>query len=504
MTAMEAISPAEQRFEAIRRVSGLAAGPLVFVFFYFIPTGLPEAAHRLLSVFALVMVFWLTEAIPLPATALLGAALNAALGVASAEVVFAPFANPIVFLFIGSFILAESITANGLDRRFAFSVFSIRFFQRSPLGVLAAMGAVSAIISMWVSNTATAAMMLPVGLGLLGTLKEAGVISDGRELKTYSSAMMLMLAYGASVGGIATPIGTPPNLIGIGMIEEFAGVRITFFEWMVFALPITAVMFGSLVFILGRGCRSAKKDISGINDYVRKSRQELGGWGMGEIYTAIAFLLAIALWVAPSAVAGFFGKGSAASRLLSGRLDEGVVAVSAAVLLFFLPTSVKGLKFAISWERALKIDWGTIILFGGGLSLGKLMFSTGLAKEFGGAITGVSGATSLWGVTAVGTVFAIIISETTSNTTSASMVIPIMVAIAKGAGIPPIPVALGACLGASFGFMLPVSTPPNAIVYGSGLVPILTMAKKGIVFDVVGFFIIMAGLMVMSPIMGWV
>ncbi|MEK7680266.1 MAG: SLC13 family permease, partial [Deltaproteobacteria bacterium] len=190
-------------------------------------------------------------------------------------------------------------------------------------------------------------------------------------------------------------------------------------------------------------------------------------------------------------------------RLLSARLNEGVVAALAAALLFVLPVSFKKGEYTISWERAARIDWATILLFGGGLSLGELMFSTGLAEYLGSHLIGWTGAERLWTITAVGIVFSIILSETTSNTASANMAIPVMVAVAVGAGVSPIPPALGACLGASFGFMLPVSTPPNAIVYGSGLVPILSMVKKGIIFDIGGFVIIMLGLMILAPLMGW-
>lgn len=179
------------------------------------------------------------------------------------------------------------------------------------------------------------------------------------------------------------------------------------------------------------------------------------------------------------------------------------MALAAACLLFVLPISFRNREFTMTWERASRIDWGTIILFGGGLSLGGLMFSTGLASYMGGAITGITGASSLLAITAAGTAFAIILSETTSNTASANMVIPVVIAIAQGMGVSPLPPALGACLGASFGFMLPVSTPPNAIVYGSGMVPILSMVRKGVLFDIGGFFIIMAGLAVMCPLMGW-
>ncbi|MEE9613959.1 MAG: SLC13 family permease, partial [Thermodesulfobacteriota bacterium] len=305
--------------------------------------------------------------------------------------------------------------------------------------------------------------------------------------------------------------GTPPNVIGIGMIDSLAGVKITFFEWMTFALPITAVMFAYLFLMLSRSVApgapavaGGPSDREGVREYVRKARHGLGGWKRGEINTAVAFATAVTLWVLPSIVGLICGKESEAALFLSSRLNSGIVAVFAATLLFILPVSFRERRFTMDWSGAVRIDWGTILLFGGGLSLGKLMFSTGLAESFGHGLTGLTGATGLWSITAVSTLMAIILSETTSNTASANMVIPVTIAIALSMGISPLPPALGACLGASFGFMLPVSTPPNAIVYGSGMVPILSMVRKGILFDIGGFFIIMAGLMVMCPLMGWV
>ena len=504
----EALSPSEERFERWRRDIGLLAGPVVFIIIYFIPIpSLSKEAHTLAAVLGLVLIFWLSEAIPIPATAILGAILNVILGVALAREVFAPFADPIVFLFIGSFILAEAITLHGLDKRFAFAIFSIKFVGESPYRVLFACGLIAAVVSMWVSNTAATAMMLPITLGVLHAMdeihREAGRVSNIRG-SSYATGMMLIIAYGASVGGIATPIGTPPNLIGIGLIQSLAGLKITFFEWMIFALPLTMIMFVLLYLVILFLHPPRMIKLEGMRGYVELAQARLGTWKVGEINTAVAFSAAVFLWIFPSIVSMSYGKDSGISKFLSGRLDEGVVAVMAAVLLFILPVSWKEKKFTITWERAVKIDWGTILLFGGGLSLGKLMFSTGLAEVIGKGLTEVTGASSLWGITAIATFMAIVVSETTSNTASANMVIPIMIALANGAGVSPIPPALGACLGASFGFMLPVSTPPNAIVYGSGLVPILRMVRAGIVFDILGFLIILGGLMILCPLMGWV
>lgn len=504
----EVLSPTEEKFERWRRSIGFFLGPVVFLTIYLLPIqSLSPQAHTLAAILGLVIIFWISEAIPIPVTAILGAILNIILGVAPTKEVFAPFADPIIFLFIGSFILAEAITLNNLDKRFAFAIFSIRFIGESPYRILLACGAISAVISMWLSNTATAATMLPITIGVLKTMdgihKEAGRVTNIAN-SGYATGMMLIVAYGASVGGIATPIGTPPNLIGIGLIQNLAGVKITFFEWMKFAMPLTVVMFVLLYFLIRFLHPPDTVSLKGIKGYIKKARERLGKWSRGEINTAVAFSVAVLLWILPSLVSMIFGKDAHLSVFLSSRLDEGVVAMLAASLLFVLPVNWNEKNFTIHWERAVKIDWGTILLFGGGLSLGKLMFSTGLADAMGKVLVNITGVSSLWGITAAGTLLAIIISETTSNTASANMVIPIMIALAKEANVSPIPPALGACLGASFGFMLPVSTPPNAIVYGSGIVPILSMVRAGIIFDCIGFLVIVGGLMILCPLMGLV
>src|SRR3990167_7347411 len=375
----EVLSPTEERFERWRRNIGFFFGPLVFLILYFTPIpSLSQQAHTLAAILGLAIIFWISEAIPIPVTAILGAILNVILGVAPAKEVFAPFADPIVFLFIGSFIIAEAITLHHLDKRFAFAIFSLKFIGENPYRVLFACGVISAIISMWMSNTAATAMMLPITLGVLKAMdeahREAGRASNIASSR-YATGMMLIIAYGASVGGIATPIGTPPNLIGIGLIQSLAGLKITFFEWMTFAVPLTFIMFLLLYLIISLLHPPHIIKLDGIKDYIELAQARLGTWKVGEINTAVAFSAAVFLLIFPSIVSMSYGKDSGISKFLSGRLDEGVVAVMAAVLLFILPVSWKEKKFTITWERAVKIDWGTILLFGGGLSLGKLMFS---------------------------------------------------------------------------------------------------------------------------------
>jgi sodium-dependent dicarboxylate transporter 2/3/5 len=359
-------------------------------------------------------------------------------------------------------------------------------------------------------------MMLPIALGILGALHEMRVRTgratgqmDARQWP-FATGMMLMIAYAASIGGIGTPVGSPPNLIGIGLIRNSTGIDISFFRWMAVAVPMLLLMALVLFFLLhwlhpsaGDTPRGAFDDgDSGMHTYIEQEKARLGGWTRGQINTLLAFGVAVALWILPGALALAGQQDSAVASWLGTHLPEAVVALIAAMLLFILPVQLREGRFTLTWEEAVGIDWGTILLFGGGLALGTLMFDTGVAGAIGHGLAGELGASSLWALTFASIGIGIVLSETTSNTAAANMVIPVAIAIATAAGVNPIPPALGACFGASYGFMLPVSTPPNAIVYGSGLVPIPKMMRAGLIFDVLGLFIIWGGLRVMCPLLG--
>jgi len=500
ITIEEKLSSTEIKFEKWRKTIGLFLGPLVFIILLFLPfSNLSSPAHKLLAILGLVVTFWVTEPIPIPITALLGALMCVILGVGSDKDVLAPFADPIVFLFIGSFILAEAMKVHRLDRRFAYAILSLSWVGNSSNRLLFAMGLACAFVSMWISNTATTAMFFPIALGILKALEE---IDEKTKFKNLSTGMMLLVAYAASVGGIATPVGTPPNLIGIGMIDRILGNKISFFQWISFALPITVIMFLVLFFLIIILHPPEKKKLSGIREYIKEKKKGLGKWKRGEKNALLAFLIAVTLWILPGLFAVLGIGFSQHQAFFKSHLPEGIVALIAACLLFFLPVNWKEREFTLSWKQAVNIDWGTIILFGGGLTLGSLMFSTKLADAIGSTLLGITGASSQWGITFLAIFLGILMSETTSNTASANMVIPVMIAISQTSGTSPIPPALGACLGASFGFMLPVSTPPNAIVYSSGRIPITRMIKTGILFDLTGLILIWLGLRILCPLLG--
>lgn len=493
---VSALSPAEQRFDRWRQTGGLLAGPVMFLIVWLLPlSGLSTEAHRLAAIVSLVVVWWVTEAIPIPATALIGAALTVVCGVTGAEQAFAPFASPIIFLFIGSFMISRAVSDHGLDRRLAYSLLSLKVVQGSLTRVAVAVGGLTLLLSAWMSNTATAAMMLPVALGVLN--------ASGAGGPRLGSPFLLTIAYAASIGGIITPVGSPPNLITIGMLDRISGIDITFLAWIVVAAPISLCVGAALFVMTGRRLASAGRLGHAAVSFLER-HQPSTRWTPGQRNCAIAFCLAVVLWVTPGLVALIASPDSTVYRVLVTRLDESVVAIGAAGLLFLLPTNWKRREFTLGWESAARIDWGTILLFGGGLSLGHLMFTTGLAEQIGTTTVAVSGAESLWAITAMAIVMGMVMTEVTSNTAATNMLVPVLIAICEASGCSPVPPALGACLAASMAFMLPISTPPNAIVYGAGLVRITEMIRYGVLLDVVAAIIIWVGLRLLCPVLGLV
>jgi len=505
--AKETLSAGEERFEYWRNTIGLFLGPLIGFILYLVPMpDLTPQAHILAAILGLIVTWWICEPVPIPITALLGAVLCVVFGVADAKTVFAPFADPIIFLFLGSFILAEAKAIHGLDKRFAYAIMSMKFVGNSAARILIAYGFICAFLSMWISNTAATAMMFPIGLGIIYAM--GGIVSErtGKDIDPtklrFGMGMMLMAAYAASTGGIGTPVGTPPNLIGIAMIENQCKVKIPFFQWMVITVPILILLFALLFFLLYYLHKPEIADIEGSHEYVKREKAKLGTWRRGEKNAVIAFCIAVSLWIIPGILAVMVGSDASLSKTYARLMPEGVAALIGAGLLFLLPVNWKKKEFTISWKQAVKIDWGTLLLFGGGISLGNLMFSTKLAEVVGQGLLHLSGATSLWSITLGAIFIAIIVSETSSNTASANMVVPVMIALSMAAGLNPIPPAVGATLGASWGFTLPVSTPPNAIVYGSGMVPITKMIRAGILYDILGGMVIWIGLRIMLPVAG--
>jgi len=456
----------------------------------------PEA-HRLAVIVVAVVVLWVTEALPLAVTALLGAVACVLAGVAPAKEVFRAFADPLIFLFIGSFLLAEAIRLHGLDRRLAFGVLSVPWVGERPRRILAAVAAVTVVISAFISNTCTAAMMVAIVTGILAAVEDASR-SDRRPAAGFATGLFLCVAFAASIGGLATPIGTPPNLIGLGFIRNELDVDVSFLGWCAIGVPVVAVMTALAVAVLSWMFPAGIDRLEGVGKFVAAERQRLGSWTTGQRSVAWAFGATIVLWVLPGAALVVLGPEHSVSTWLKERLPEGVAALVGAILLFLLPGGKRDGRRgpALTWAEA-RIDWGIVLLYGGGMALGELCFTTGLAKAVGTSITGLIPAGPWAGpvLVIVAVVVAVVTSEFTSNTASANMVVPVVIALGQATGGDPVVAALAATMAASLGFMMPVSTPCNALVYGSGRIPLRSMMASGALLDVAGMIIISAALL---------
>jgi sodium-dependent dicarboxylate transporter 2/3/5 len=480
---LEAVSAAELRFERARRRAGLVLAPVAAVAVW---AALPDSpAHRLAALMAMIALLWITEAIPVAATALLAPALAVVGGVASPEDAFRAFGSPLLFLFVGSFLIAEAMRVHGLGERFARGVLRV---VRTRRGALIGLAAGTYTLSLWISNTAATAVWLPIALSVAAASGE----------RRFGAALVLAVAYGTSVGGVGTPVGTPPNLIGIKALSG-AGVELGFLTWMAVGLPIGLVMLGLLVgimswrFPVGRGALASHAG-------VRTS------WSRGEVATAAAFAIAVTLWILPGLLEVIVPDSSSA-KWTKVHLSEPVVALLASAVLFFWPIAPAGpgetgARRALGWQEATRIDWGTILLFGAGIMVGDLATRTGLAREWGEVLVETTGTQSLWAITALAIGASILLSEMTNNTATSNLMLPLVISLAQAAGVPVAPPALGATLGASFGFMLPISTAPNAMAYGTGQVTVPEMIRAGFVFDVLGFLVILAGLRLLCPLLG--
>lgn len=508
---LEKLSPMEERFERLRKQAGYVLAPITFVSLYFAPlrgldvldaqnsvTGHNHSAHALAAIMATTAVLWICESIPMVVTALAAAAACILFGVGTPEQVFSPFASFITFLFIGSFILAQAVFIHGLDKRFAYAILAHPWVGGRPSRILFGFGLATAFMSAWISNTATTAMMFAIGMSILAVFFREGGEGGKRIDPRFATGLMLMTSFAASVGGLATPIGTPPNMIGLAQLREKLNVDFSFFQWSLIGFPLVGVLFLFMFVYLNFFCRSGVREIQGGAAFLTERRRSLGPWTTSQKSTMFAFGITVALWILPGIVYLIAGSESEAYKSLKNPLNEGVVAVLGAVLLFLLPGDRDGR--AINWKEAAQIDWGIVLLYGGGFALGALADKTGLARAIGEGLSHHIPMSSDFAMLVFATTIAVLVSEATSNTASAQIIVPIVISTAQAANIDPMVPALGATFGASLGFMLPVSTPCNAIVYGSGYIPLTRMMRYGLLLDVAGIVVVVTMLKFFLPI----
>ena len=484
--------------EQIRKMTGAVLGPLCAIILWLMPIGgLSEQAHHLLAVMSLIAIWWITEPIAIPLTSVLGPTLCVILGIVPIKDAYEQFANPMIFLFMGGFLLAKGMMVNGLDKRIAYGIMSMKWVGDSPRRIFLAIGLACILCSGWVSNTATAAMMFPISLGLLEAIREM-MAENGKtiDLKNYKYAtgLMLMTAYACSIGGVMTPIGTPPNIIMIGFLQELApqAPEISFFQWMIWGTVAMILYFIIASVVLWRLFPADVDHIKGAKEFIQKSVDSLGEWTRAQKNTMIAFSTAFVLWVAPSVLGIMYDVDSDVMKFYDSHFPEAIAAMIGGLMLFFLPVNVKTGEMTMTWKDGIEgIEWGTLLLFGGGLAMGSMMYDTGLSAWIGNGLKEALGNNpSEWLFVGVFCVTALIMSELTSHTASTNLMAPIAIGAALSLGFSPIPVAIGIALASSLGFMMPVSTPPNAIVYASGYVPITKMIKSGFIIDIIGISLV--------------
>lgn len=471
---------------SLRKRIGLFLGPILFLIFYFMPApaGLTPDAQTVLAGAVWIAVWWITEAIPIAVTALLPIVIFPVTGVMRTQDVTAPYANHLVFLFMGGFVIALAMEKWNLHRRIALTV--IQALGQTPRRIILGFMVATAFLSMWISNTATAMMMTPIGLAVIAQV--GSLLGEHQDIKKavitgkfqFGSALMLGIAYAASVGGVATIIGTPPNAVFVGVIREMYGVDISFAQWLVFGLPLSIIMLFLVWFYLTRVAFTFEFSRLPVGmDVISQELKQLGSLTSQELKVLVVFCLVAVLWIAR----GFFLK------TVFPMMSDATIAIFGAVALFVIPANWRTGEFIMDWQAARRIPWGILLLFGGGISLAEAFQTSGLAKWLAGLLSGLSGASILIIVIAVVTL-AIFLTEMTSNTATSTMLMPVMASLAIAVGINPLATMVSAAVATSYAFMLPVATPPNAIVFGSGYITIPTMAKTGFFLNLLGIVIV--------------
>ena len=461
---------------------GFILGPVAFIILMLTGPfdGLSSSGHSILSSTLWIAIWWITEAVPIAATALLPIILFPLSGGMELTTTTASYGHKFVFLYLGGFLIAIGIEKWNLHKRIAINIIS--FIGVNARKVILGFMLATAFLSMWISNTATSVMMLPIGIAIIKELKNNPETFEN-ENKNFGKALMLGIAYSASIGGVATLIGTPPNLVLAGVISEIYGYEITFLEWFLFGFPISIILLTFCWFYLTRIAYKFKQNkFLGGKSEIQRLKKELGTISYEEKLVTIVFTLAGFCWITRS-------------YLLQGflpNLDDTIIAITFGLLLFVIP-SKKEKKTLLNWKDTLQLPWGIIILFGGGMAIAKAFESSGLAIWLGELMTAFGGlplfVMIFLLITAVN-----FLTEITSNLATTAMLLPVLAPLALDAGVHPFGLMVGAAVAASCAFMLPVATPPNAVVFGSGFLKIPDMVSRGIVMNL--FSIILISLMI--------
>lgn len=480
-------APTTSKLEA----AGLLLGPALFLAVLLLPpaAGMSLPAQRVAALTCWMATWWLSTPVPLEATALLPLVCLPALGVSGFDRAAGPYANPVIFLFMGGFFIAAAMERWNLHQRVAYGI--LRLVGTDERRVVLAFMLATGFISMWISNTATSVMMMPMAIAVLALAKAedpGGPGSPAHRHGAFGTALVLGIAYSASIGGMATLIGTPPNAIFAAAAKQLYGTTIGFGEWMRVGLPIALVMLPACWWLLAVRLFPCRGPIHGLGARLDAERAGLGPLRGGERFTLIVFVTAVAAWVLrdPKVIGAVTIPGIAT---FAPAITDSVIAIGAALVLFIVPFAWSPRGFALDWPTASRAPWGMLLLFGGGLSLAEAFQSSGLSEWIGALLSGMAGQPKVIVVAVVATVF-VALSELASNAAVAAMAMPLLSGIAPAVGQPPLLLMQVAALASSISFLLPVSTPPNTVAFATGEVSVRQMAKAGIWLDIMSIVLL--------------
>ncbi|MFB9055998.1 SLC13 family permease [Mariniflexile ostreae] len=466
---------------------GLFLGPILFILIrlFFHPEGLSTEANGVLASTLWIAVWWITEAIPIAATALLPIVLFPLSGSLDIGATTASFGHKYVFLYLGGFIIAIAIEKWGLHKRIALNIINIigSNIKRIILGFMIA----TAFLSMWISNTATSVMMLPIGIAIIKQLKDNPETDEDENL-IFGKALMLAIAYSASIGGIATLIGTPPNLVLAGVVAETYGYEITFLQWFIFGFPISVVLiFICWKYLASFAFKFKQKEFPGGKQEIKRLLKSLGYMTYEEKVVSLVFATTAFCWITRSFLI----------QKLLPQMDDTIIAICFALILFVIPSKTKHKK-VMTWKDTRDLPWGIILLFGGGMALAKGFETSGLALYLGSQMTSFAGFTTI--ILIVLIVAAVnFLTEITSNLATTAMLLPVLAPMALSIDVHPFILMVSATLAASCAFMLPVATPPNAVVFGSGYLKISDMVSKGFFMNVISIGVLTLFIYILLP-----
>lgn len=452
-----------------------------------LPLVLDHFNQAALGIFISAILLWMSELLPLPVTALLIPVYATSTGVLTSDQAFSQFGNQILFLFLGSFLLAHAMEKHRLDQRMSYWILSTPIAAKGPEYTITLISILAWVLSMWISNTAATAMMIPLCLGISRTLAKDWPSIDKGHLE---KRLLFSSAFGASIGGMATPVGSPPNLLAMEFLKA-KGIDISFMKWVLFGVPLSFVMLILLLVLLKIKFPIQKRDMKGIDLIFKQQLQNMGKTTKAEILVMITFFITVMLWILPD-----FLKLLSITSTLSKSIPMGAVALIGASLLFIFKD---GANTILNWEDSKHVDWGTVLIFGGGLCLGKILDVSGLGSNLGQSVFGHFDSIIILGILC--TILGVVVSEFSSNTAATTLLVPIILGKFGDSSFATA-LVVATAFGASFGFMLPVSTPPNAIIYGTGKIQLKEMMSTGIIFDILGALLVVLFVVLLYPFLG--